>query len=118
MAKYEWGPTELKFNIVGQTPSKKRNWTIVRQAGGRPTIALRRSYKQWEEAAVKQLWLQGCAAGIDTPIAETVQATFKIFLKTKREADLTNLIQSCEDALVKANILADDKFIRSLDGSR
>lgn len=106
---------ELRFTIPGQTPSKKRNWTIVRTRRGRPRIALTKMYKDWEEAAASILWVQKVEMDMTEPIGYEVEVKFEIYLKGHYSVDLSNVIQSCEDALVVGGILEDDRLIMTYD---
>lgn len=53
---------------------------------------------------------------LDSPL----QITCIYYLSTRRQADLTNLLEATDDVLVKYNVIADDnhKIICSHDGSR
>jgi len=40
------------------------------------------------------------------------------YRKRKRKIDLSNLLQSIEDAMVRGGVIMDDSQIKSFDGSR
>lgn len=54
------------------------------------------------------------------PIDEKVHLVYRIYTKTRRRVDDVNLMESLDDILVSAKILADDNrdIIRSRDGTR
>jgi Holliday junction resolvase RusA-like endonuclease len=108
---------EYLFTIKGWIPTKKNmltvwNWNRI---GPRP------KYRDWEKGATKELMIQRLEQNLET-ITQRVNVSFLIFYfrhPTRRwqEPDLSNLIQSCEDAMVKAGILKDDSLIVGFDGS-
>ena len=109
----------IYFEITGQTPSKKTSQRIIRMRGsGRPKILPNLKYSKWESRAVLELKAQKTEKGlkkIDYPISLTAL----IYRQNKgKKPDLVNLLQSICDVLQKAEIIADDSIIASLDGSR
>jgi Holliday junction resolvase RusA-like endonuclease len=112
--------SEHTFTIKGWIPTKKNMLTIRRpkfRAGG--WISPSKKYQDWELGAAKELMVQRIEQGFET-ITQRVNVSFLIFYfqkPGKQEPDLSNLIQSCEDAMVKAGILQDDSLIVGFDGS-
>lgn len=55
-----------------------------------------------------------------TPIDAPCRVMTVFYMPTRRACDLSNLIESAHDVLVKAKIIADDnyKIIDNVDGSR
>jgi len=116
---------KAEFIIKGTTPCKKNMLEIrtrYKNYKFRRWIAPNDKYQDWEEGAAKELWIQ---AREDTafindllPIEYPVWLKVVFYRKKKQKIDLTNLLQSIEDALAKANIIKDDSQINSFDGSR
>jgi len=109
----------LKFIIRGQAVSKKRNWTIGRSLrSGRPRIIKKQVYRDWEDSAIAQLWLQKAQLDMREPIDEFVWVTFLIYLKTSRtQYDMLNMMEGPADVLQSAGILKNDNLIRNVDES-
>lgn len=103
------------FTIKGWIPTKKNMlcvWTNHR-------VGPSSKYRAWEIGAAKELMVQKIEQGLET-ITERVNVSFLIFYfqkPGKQEPDLSNLIQSVEDAMVKGGILKDDSLIIGFDGS-
>lgn len=71
-------------------------------------------YKEYEQNA---MWfIPKLEKPIDYPV--TVKCLF--YMPTRRVCDLTNMLESADDVMVKAGILKDDnyKIVESHDGSR
>jgi Holliday junction resolvase RusA-like endonuclease len=110
---------EFDFFLTGQTPSKK-NTHEVRKRGVRYSIGLSDKYREWEERAAEELAVQKYENDLDT-LMNPVQLCAKItWLWSGRGnvPDLSNVIQSIEDALQRARVIDNDRQIVSLDGSR
>lgn len=107
-----------KFEIRGQAPSKKNTheskWSYKHK---RFVIAPAKKYMYWENAAVLQLKSQK-KNGVDYPVTGKLHVKIMIYRRHNYKPDLSNLIQSVEDALEKAGIIENDNQIESLDGSR
>ena len=104
--------------ILGRAPSKKNTHRrMYSRKLRRWIIAPSSKVLIWEQKAVLQLLHQKNKLKFDT-ITCKVHVEFKMYFSAFRRIDLTNVIQSCEDALSKAGIIEDDFFIYSLDGSR
>ena len=69
-------------------------------------------YMKWEKGVVKELAVQKIEQGIEM-IEKPVECEIKIYLQTKsgRIPDISNMIQSVEDAMEKAEIIKDDCLI-------
>jgi Holliday junction resolvase RusA-like endonuclease len=108
----------FKYIIHGQCPTKKNQHKIIK-TGKTYRIAPTKKYREWEKNAVGQLFVQKIEQYDNhKPITRNIAVKFLIYRKFKTHADLTNLIQSCEDALERAKVIDNDRLIRSLDGSR
>ena len=60
------------------------------------------------------------SAGVHKPIDTPCEVRCLFYMPSRRRVDLTNLLESVDDALVAAGVLADDnsQIIVSHDGSR
>jgi Holliday junction resolvase RusA-like endonuclease len=106
------------FTIFGQTPAKK-NTHQIRKKGSRTWIAPDDNYATWEKDAVSQLWVKKVEKDLTfLPLKGPIEAKFLVYRKTNQRVDLSNLIQSIEDALERADIIENDFQIESYDGSR
>jgi Holliday junction resolvase RusA-like endonuclease len=109
----------LLYSIPLNPVSKKNSQMIVtlKRAKGpdRPTILPSAQYRKYEQQAAAHL-VPKPERPIDIPVR--VQTVF--YMQTRRRVDMSNLIESAHDVLVKAGILADDNrdIIASVDGSR
>lgn len=107
----------MKFRIEGQCPAKKSSH-IIRKKGSRSWIAPDDEYQAWELDAAKQLMIQKSELGLIEALNYPLHVRFLIYRSGTGRADLTNLIQSCEDALEKGAVILNDYLIESTDGSR
>lgn len=89
--------------ILGQTPSQK-NRKKMSYSGGVPRLYTEKSVKDWQESAADQLRAYKGQADSKVSIA------YMFYVKDNRRRDLSNMIQSVEDALVKAGLLKDDSW--------
>lgn len=105
----------LSFTIpLAPITKKNHQQIIVNRSTGKPFVMPSKQYKEYEEDA---LWfIPKVGDPIDTPV--NVKCVF--YMPTKRKADLVNLLQSIDDIMVKAGVLADDNYtiIAAHDGSR
>ena len=97
--------------------TKKNSMRIVRnrKTGKRRIMPSQQSMDYEAEA----LW--HCKrARVQRPIEEPVEVKCLFYMPTRRRVDLTNLLESIDDVLVKAGVLKDDHsgIIVSHDGSR
>lgn len=107
----------MLFTIEGQCPAKKSSH-VIRRKGSRSWIAPDDEYQAWELDAAKQLMCQKVELGMMEALTHPVHVKFLIYRSGVGRADLTNLIQSCEDALEKGAVILNDYLIESTDGSR
>lgn len=104
----------INFTIPLPPISKKNSQQIfVNRNTGKPFIMPSQKYKEYEQAA---MWFIPRMKTID--YAVNVKCLF--YMPTHRKVDLTNLLESVDDIMVKAGLLADDNFtiIEAHDGSR
>lgn len=97
--------------------TKKNSMRIVRnRKTGKRRIMPSQQYMDYEAEAV---W--HCKkARVQRPIEEPVEVKCLFYMPTRRKVDLTNLLESIDDVLVRAGVLKDDHsgIIVSHDGSR
>lgn len=97
--------------------TKKNSMRIVRnRKTGKRRIMPSQQYMDYEAEAV---W--HCKkARVQRPIEEPVEVKCLFYMPTRRRVDLTNLLESIDDVLVRAGVLKDDHsgIIVSHDGSR
>lgn len=97
--------------------TKKNSMRIVRnRKTGKRRIMPSQQYMDYEAEAV---W--HCKrARVQRPIDEPVEVKCLFYMPTRRRVDLTNLLESIDDVLVRAGVLKDDHsgIIVSHDGSR
>lgn len=97
--------------------TKKNSMRIMHSSKtGKPFIMPSQKYMDYEAEAV---WY--CiGAGVRCPIEEPVEVKCLFYMPTQRRVDLTNLLESIDDVLVKSGVLKDDHsgIIVSHDGSR
>lgn len=105
---------EIKFTIPLPPVTKKNSQMIVtNRATGRPFILPSKQYKEYEKAA---MWFIPKIATVG--VRCNVKCLF--YMPTRRKCDLTNLLESIDDVMVKCGLLEDDNYtvIHSHDGSR
>ena len=107
----------MKFRIEGQCPVKKSSH-IIRQKGSKSWIAPDDEYQAWERDAAKQLMIQKSELGLVEALKYPLHVKCLIYRSGTGRTDLTNLIQSCEDALEAGAVISNDFLIESTDGSR
>lgn len=96
--------------------SKKNSQRIlINRRTGRPFIKPSAAYEKYEAAA---MWYLNPKPR--TPIDAPCRVMTVFYMPTRRACDLSNLIESAHDVLVKAKIIVDDnyKVIDNVDGSR
>jgi Holliday junction resolvase RusA-like endonuclease len=108
----------IELRIYGQTPSKKSSQSIIiNKKTGKMMVIPNKKYMEWEKYAKFQLKEQKERLNLET-IKEKVWVKCLIYRLTKRQIDLTNLLQSIHDVLEISGIIKDDCLIYSIDGSR
>ena len=90
--------------VVGGTPIVKKNSKRLVPVNGRIVIISSKRFLDWEKSALNQLSVYR-KLRIDQP----VNLQLKFYMPTRRDVDTSNLYTGIEDALVKAQILFDDK---------
>lgn len=105
----------IKFTVPLIPISKKNHQQIfINKSTGKPFITPSKQYKDYERDA------QWFIPKIKHPIDYGVSIKCLFYMPTKRLCDLTNMLESIDDVMVKAGLLKDDnyKIIVSHDGSR
>ena len=104
----------MKFTVPLPPITKKNHQRILKNfKTGKPFVAPSEQYKVYESQA---LWFIPKGECIDYPV--NVKCLF--YMPTRRRCDLTNLLESIDDIMVKAGLLKDDNYtiIEGHDGSR
>lgn len=107
--------------IAGQPVSKKNSQQIVMNPKTkRPFVMPSKAYKVYEKEALKQIGEQIASIGGYLPFDGPCEVVCKFYMGTRRKVDLTNLLESADDILVRGGVLEDDNcnVIVSHDGSR
>lgn len=107
----------IKLVILDRPITKKNSQRIlINRRTGRRFIAPSEAFEQYQEICLYKLRRQYNGEPIEIPI--NIKCIY--YMPTKGKVDLTNLMESTHDILVKAKILKDDdsKIIVSVDGSR
>jgi len=103
--------------IIPTTPVTKKNSQriFINRRTGKPFVMPSKAYEKYEAIAMMSLYPIP-----KSPIQSAVEVKAIFYMKTKRKVDLVNLLESLDDVLVKAGILADDNsdIVISHDGSR
>lgn len=105
----------VHFTVKLAPVSKKNSQQILTNSKtGKPFIMPSPQYKAYESAA---MWF---IPKRQKPIDCAVTVKCLFYMPTKRKCDLTNMLESIDDIMVKAGLLADDNYtiIESHDGSR
>lgn len=113
----------LHYIIQGDPRTKKNSPRIFYKGfpcrlchkGATPFIMPSKAYEEYEQKALWQLTPKP-----RVPIQRPVTVRCLFYMKTKRDVDLTNLLEAACDILVAGRILADDnsRIAASHDGSR
>lgn len=109
------GTRTTELTISGQPITKKNSQRLI-YAKGRIIPIPSAQFKIYEAAALRQLYLQY----VGEPIKYPVNLSCVFYMGSRRKCDITNLLQSIQDILVKANVLADDNYtiVARLDDCR
>lgn len=99
------GTRKTELTISGQPITKKNSQRLI-YAKGRIMPIPSAQYKIYEAAALRQLYLQYDGEPIQYP----VNLSCVFYMGNRRKCDMTNLLQSVQDILVKAKIIADDNY--------
>lgn len=113
----------IHYTIKGDPRTKKNSQRIMYKGnkcpkchkGAIPFIMPSEAFKEYEQAALWQL-----VPKPRQPIDQRVNVKCVFYMKTRRDVDLNNLLESICDILVVASVLADDKsrIVAGHDGSR
>lgn len=104
----------MNFTISLIPISKKNHQQILKnKKTGKYFVAPSKQYRDYERDA---MWFIPKGKQIDYPV--NIKCLF--YMPTKRPCDLTNMLESVDDVMVKAGLLKDDnyKIVVSHDGSR
>ena len=107
----------IKITIPLPPVTKKNHMRIMRNKKTRkPFIMPSEQYQDYEDEAVWHCKI----ATLQRLIEDPVEVKCLFYMPTRRRVDLTNLLESIDDVLVKAGVLKDDHsgIIVSHDGSR
>ena len=107
----------IRYIVCTQTPAKKSMGRAGVSKSGKPFFYKDPAYEKWEKATSEELAVHRIENGYPCVDYEC-WARILIYRRFKRIADLSNLIQSVEDALQRARCITNDGLIKSLDGSR
>lgn len=99
----------MKLIVSGNTPAQKNRKKIVWKRGmKRPSLVTEKPVKEWQRRAKSQL-VEQLPSGYATP-TQPVSITMIVYWADKVRRDLDNAANSIMDALVKAQVIADDSF--------
>lgn len=104
----------MNFTIQLIPISKKNHQQILKnKKTDKYFVAPSKQYRDYERDA---MWFVPKGKQIDYPV--NIKCLF--YMPTKRPCDLTNMLESVDDVMVKAGLLKDDnyKIVVSHDGSR
>ena len=94
----------IKFQLKGNTPSKKNSKNII-YAKGRMMVIPSQKHKDWHE---EQMWvMKSLKISLQT---KPVMIAMTFFADSKRRGDLDNKAASILDLLTDAGVLEDDDW--------
>lgn len=101
--------------IIPVKPRTKKNSQQIMKAGNKRWIGPSKAALAFERQCA--WWIKDCYR---QKISEPVNVRVRFFVESKRKVDLTNLLESIDDVLVKYGVLSDDNanIIAGHDGSR
>lgn len=110
-------PSDGLHLVIEGAPVTKKNSQRIIMIGGHPKIMPSKTYKEYEEMALRQLMAQPTPVA---PISVPVTVTCVYRMPTHRRVDLVNLLEATDDILTRARIIEDDHagIVASHDGSR
>lgn len=110
-------PSDGLHLVIEGAPVTKKNSQRIILIGGHPKIMPSKTYKEYEEMALRQLMAQPTPVA---PISVPVTVTCVYRMPTHRRVDLVNLLEATDDILTRARIIEDDNvtIVASHDGSR
>jgi Holliday junction resolvase RusA-like endonuclease len=119
----------VKLTILGRPITKSNSQRIGRSRSGKPFVMPSKAAAAWEEHAILQLQAQhgrasrACGVlmqfmgGPGHPCAINVNAKALIYRPINGPGDASNYYKAVGDALERAGIVANDRLIRSWNGS-
>ena len=101
----------LRFQILGETPSKKNSKVFVKIKGHHVPIPSK-AHQKWHTDALLQLNSQICRMGQEAPnmIEDPVSVTLTFHHGDQVRRDSDNQAASIMDLLQDAKVLADDRW--------
>lgn len=101
--------------VIPVKPRTKKNSQQIMKAGNKRWIGPSKAALDFERQCA--WWIKDCYR---QKISEPVNVRVRFFVESKRRVDLTNLLESIDDVLVKYGVLSDDNanIIAGHDGSR
>lgn len=105
-----------RFVVWIMPRTKKNSQEIRRRRDGTAFVSPSSAYRAWENTVAEMLAILNRG---EKPISEPVNLREVIYMPTARRVDQTNLMESVDDALVKAGVIADDctKIVAGHEGS-
>jgi Holliday junction resolvase RusA-like endonuclease len=104
------------YTILGPPRTKKNSMQMVGTGTrDRPRLLQSKAAMEWADSAVLQLRSQRRGA---LPWQEPTNLMALVYQDAARQADLGNYLAAICDALQKAGVVFNDKYIRGFDGSR
>lgn len=102
--------TKVKFDIVGQVPSKKNNKRILKNSRtGNRFIANSEKFSNWHETAMKEICLSSKVRKFrNMKWRGPLEVMMVFYNKDRIRHDLDNMASSILDLLVDAGYLEDD----------
>jgi Holliday junction resolvase RusA-like endonuclease len=112
----------VTFTIEGAPRTKKNSLRRIRR-GRRTFTVSSAAHEAWANSAVLQLRAQVRRAPSDLPVAMLPYFTSAVNMRAlvyrdRDVGDLLNFLAAISDALEAAGVVADDKLVLGLDGSR
>lgn len=105
----------ITITIPGRAIVKKNTKQVV-GSGRHKKVIYSKNFREWEAMAliyIKQQWQ------FAAPLKKSVHIFYHFTFKNKQgEADLSNLIEGPQDALVKAGVIEDDRLVISLKAEK
>ncbi len=111
----------IQITIPLTPVTKKNHQQIMRSSKtGKPFVMPSAEYRQYEAQAAWHCKRAAISAGVRKPIDTPCEVRCLFYMPSRRRVDLTNLLESIDDVMVKAGVIKDDHsgIIVSHDGSR